>query len=138
MIKKDSFTLVEMLIVIIIVGIVAAIGMTQFSKTRDYASEKEAFSNLRLIQSAEKIYDMERTVYINCDSASWSDDQEACLNNALRTSLPTESNPNKKWDYESIGSTGCVHARRVSDGVTKCMGIGDAEPRNGTCGAGCP
>lgn len=137
MMKTNSFTLVEMLIVIIIVGIVAALGMTQFSKSRDYASEKEALSNLRLIQSAERIYDMERTVFINCDSANWSDNQEACLNNALRTSLPVEGSPNKKWDYEAIGSTGCVHARRVSDGVTRCMGLGDAEPRNGTCGVDC-
>lgn len=67
--KKDrGFTLVEMLIVIIIISILAALALPQFSKTKEYAIGKEAIANLKLISAAEKIYRMESTdqAYFSC------------------------------------------------------------------------
>jgi len=62
--KKDKgFTLVELLIVVVIVGILAALGLPQFTKAREHAMGKEAIVNLKLIAAAEKIYRMEASAY---------------------------------------------------------------------------
>ncbi len=93
-----GFTLIEMLIVIIIIGILAALALPQFGKTKEHALGKEAISNLKLIAAAEKIYRMEANAYYPIPAGSESNITN--INNYLKLSA-TEAN----WDY-SITSTG--------------------------------
>jgi prepilin-type N-terminal cleavage/methylation domain-containing protein len=57
--KNYGFTLVELLIVIAIVGILAAIALVRYGATQESAKSAEAFSVLSEIVSAEKRYAME-------------------------------------------------------------------------------
>lgn len=89
-----ALTLIEVLIIIIVVGILTALSLPQFSKTREHAIVKEATANLKLIAAAERIYRMEAGAYYPIylvDSPVGSVDD---INNNLRLSL-TERN----WDY---------------------------------------
>ncbi len=59
-------TMMELLVVIIIIGILAGIGYPSYIKAKEANVDKEAMIALKLIQSAEKIYYMERNAYAIC------------------------------------------------------------------------
>jgi prepilin-type N-terminal cleavage/methylation domain-containing protein len=54
--KREGFTLIELLIVIVIIGILAAIAIPKFGKTREKAYFKSMASDLRNLQSQQEIY----------------------------------------------------------------------------------
>jgi prepilin-type N-terminal cleavage/methylation domain-containing protein len=86
-----AFTLVEMIIVVMIVGILATIALPLFEKTRERTYDKEALVNLKLIQAAERIYAIEYTSYYNSLVADE-------LNDNLKLTLPAGNR--RLWDYE--------------------------------------
>jgi prepilin-type N-terminal cleavage/methylation domain-containing protein len=63
--KEKGFTLVEVLIVVIIIGILAAIGIPQFADSIEKAKGGEARAGLGHIQTAEKVYFAENEWYTN-------------------------------------------------------------------------
>lgn len=60
---SKAFTLVEVLIVVIIIGILASIGLPQFADSIEKAKGVEARAGLGHIQTGEKIYFAEREYY---------------------------------------------------------------------------
>jgi prepilin-type N-terminal cleavage/methylation domain-containing protein len=54
--RREGFTLIELLIVIVIIGILAAIAIPKFGKTREKAYFKAMMSDLRNLNSAQEIY----------------------------------------------------------------------------------
>ena len=61
--NRKGFTLVEVLIVVIIIGILAAIGIPQFAASIEKAKGGEARSGLGNIQTGEKVYYAENEKY---------------------------------------------------------------------------
>lgn len=61
--KKHSFTLVELLIVIVIIGILATLALPNFRRSREEVLGREAQASLKLIAAAERIYRMEYGTY---------------------------------------------------------------------------
>jgi len=129
MTKKNAITLLELLMVIIVVGVLAAFALPKFATTREHALGKEAMANLKLVAAAERIYRMETGVFLH-------DGNEGLINDHLRLSLPT-NNPN--WNYAVAGATGDVFsatATRTLAGngcvYTIAQGQDEAVP-NGSC-----
>ena len=56
--RLGGFTLVELLVVVLIIGILAAIGLPQYTKAVERARAVEAVTNLRALVTAEKVYQM--------------------------------------------------------------------------------
>jgi prepilin-type N-terminal cleavage/methylation domain-containing protein len=54
--KRDGFTLIELLIVIVIIGILAAIALPKLSKVRERGYFKAVMSDLRNLQTQQEIY----------------------------------------------------------------------------------
>jgi type IV pilus assembly protein PilA len=54
--RRAGFTLIELLIVIVIIGILAAIAIPKFGKTREKAYFKAIMSDLRNLNNQEEIY----------------------------------------------------------------------------------
>ncbi len=69
--KKTGFTLVELLVTIIILGILAGIGIPQYTKTIEKGKMREAEANLYIMYMAEKMYKLDHptTGYIDCSGA---------------------------------------------------------------------
>jgi type IV pilus assembly protein PilA len=53
---REGFTLIELLLVIVIIGILAAIAMPKFNRTRERAHFKALMSDLRNLQAQQELY----------------------------------------------------------------------------------
>ncbi len=89
---NKSFTLMELIAVIIIIGVLATLGLPQYAGMRERTIRQEADVNLLLIATAERIYRMENSAYYPLPAGS--DSVIATINSNLKLSL-TETN----WDY---------------------------------------
>jgi prepilin-type N-terminal cleavage/methylation domain-containing protein len=125
---KKGFTLLEALVTIVIISVLATIGMRQYSGQRELAMDKEASANLKLIQSAQRIYRMEFGGYIGCaDTAS--------VNTNLRLLLPTAS---ASWNYkvDDAGETTYTGKARRTGGPRVrnwCIDQGTETPYTSGC-----
>ncbi len=96
--NSRGFTILEILIVVVIVGILSVLGLVSFSGPKEQAVEREAQANLKLIAAAEKIYRMENGGYVNCtDTLS--------VNSLLALMIPASDS---NWKYRVTGSSGSV------------------------------
>jgi len=108
----------ELIAVVIIIGILAAIAIPRYTTSKERAIGKEAIANLKLIAVAEKIYRME-TNGANYYPDSGAETNIANINSNLKLSL-TETN----WDYSITGgaSTFTAYAdRQGSGGYLNCQ-----------------
>lgn len=129
--KKHSFTLVELLITIVIIGILATLALPNFRRSREQVLGREAQANLKLIAAAERIYRMEYGTY-------WPTSGDlgdiANINTNLKLLLGTaETN----WDY-TITTTGLPNpsftitaARQGAGGLLDCVYTFDDDDADG-------
>ena len=85
-----GFNLVELVVVTIVLGIIVAIAIPAYTRTRERILDKDAISSLQLIRAAETNYRMDNGAY----SASLG--TNAAINLGLRLSLVTI---NANWNY---------------------------------------
>jgi len=60
--KKSGFTLVEIMIVVAIIGLLAAIGIPSFNKARSNARTNKCINNLRITDASKEQYGMDEDV----------------------------------------------------------------------------
>ncbi len=129
--KENGFTLMETLVVIIIIGILSVIGITQYGSYKENVVEREAKENLKLIRAAQRIYRMESSTYYPASGVPISD--IATINTNLKLDIP--AGPQRNWNY-SVRNDGCGIATRLGGSTAYSLAINDAdqEPnKNGTC-----
>lgn len=59
--NRKGFTLIELMIVIAIIGILAAMAIPNFRKAREAARQKACYSNIRVILGALEMYNMDHS-----------------------------------------------------------------------------
>lgn len=142
-----SFTLIELIIVITIIGILVTFAMPAFMVTQEKALTKEAIANLKLIAAAEKIWRMEsaNNAYTSCNCTTPANcnvvppPAPGGCNYLLRLSLTTQN-----WTYAVVdanpgpGATFTATADRVSGPYSACIytitqGTTGDPPNNGAC-----
>jgi prepilin-type N-terminal cleavage/methylation domain-containing protein len=118
--NKRAFSLLELIVVLLIIGIMAIIALPQFRTARENALLQEAKSILKLIQAAEKIYGVENNFY-------WAYGTTALINTGLKLDIPLNNN----WAY-SVDTNGVLtnfRARAVRGGASIwCIQRTDTEP----------
>ncbi len=68
---KKGFTLIELMIVVAIIGILAAIAIPNFLRFQAKSKQSEAKTNLGGVFTAETAYFSENNAYANLDVVSW-------------------------------------------------------------------
>lgn len=63
--NRKGFTLIELMIVIAIIGILAAMAIPNFKKAREQAREKACYSNMRVLLGAIEMYNMDHSEMMN-------------------------------------------------------------------------
>ena len=69
--NKKGFTLIELMIVVAIIGILAAIAIPNFLKFQAKSKQSEAKTNLKGIYTAETAYFGENNQYSGFDDVNW-------------------------------------------------------------------
>ncbi len=76
MLSKKGFTLIEVLIVVIILGILATLAVPQFTRMISRARLAEAWAGLGAVRTAQSVYWMEKSAYagvitdLDCDASA--------------------------------------------------------------------
>jgi len=81
--SKDGFTLIELLIVVVIIGILAAIAIPKFSSTREKAYTASIRSDLRHVANLQESYFAEHHQYTTSTSALGFSDSEGVALSAI-------------------------------------------------------
>ena len=141
---KKSFTLLELVIVIVIIGILATLGFSQYYPLRERALDKEAEANLKLILAAERIWRMEdnsNDYYVSAGADAQA--HILAINHDLKLCLSAADNRN--WNYSAVADntadpkTCCIQAtRNGSDGRSwhihsSTTAIPDPQPESDVC-----
>lgn len=128
--NKSGFSLLETLIILIIVSILVSLGIVSFIKTMEATYDREAITNLKIMQCGQYSYMIsEGRYYPSLDNIS----DIASINNNL--SVFVSGGSSRAWNYTAY-STGCVQAERNGyDNRTWYMLINDTdeEPNSGAC-----
>lgn len=108
---RSGFTLVEIMVVVVIIGMLAALAVNQFSKIRMRSQDAAVLNNVRQLASASTQYFLE-----NGMSVASLTDLITAPNNAVKNlqTLASETYPLHYTQNEAIIVTGIAGARTIT------------------------
>ncbi|MDD5155743.1 MAG: type II secretion system protein [Candidatus Omnitrophica bacterium] len=110
--RRSGFTLLELIVVIVILGILATLGFTQYTKMVEKGRTAEARTVLGQLRSAQLAYHLEYGVYVGWD---------ACGCTPLSVSVPENCQTTHYFRYYCCWANGRVRAER-------CTGTAGKQP----------
>ncbi len=106
--NRAGFTLIELLIVVVIIGILAALAIPKFAATKDRAKLASVRTDLRNLMSSEEAYFADHASF--ADFATLQAKTNATLTPGNTVAITTNAS----------GYTATVTNASISTGITKC------------------
>jgi len=127
--NKFGFTIMELLVVLVIIGVLSTVAITQYRSQRERVLDKEAIAALKLMQQAQRIYHIDYGDYYPIGSESANnitvidDDLGVYLNN-------------KSWSFTTYsgGSSGAGTSTAARAGRSWKLDIDSVDP---VCSGSC-
>jgi prepilin-type N-terminal cleavage/methylation domain-containing protein len=119
--NRKGFTLVELMIVIAIIGILAAMAIPNFKKAREQAREKACYSNIRVLLGAIEMYNMDHSQMLGTVDQTKLTGAAGYLKAAVAC-------PESGGNYTAAGNL-------VTDGVISCSLHGTVDGSAGGAGS---
>ncbi len=90
--KQNGFTIVELLIVVVVIGILAAIVTVAYSGITQRARDSERLSEMKSIEKALFLYHVDNGGYPTCSNTTYvpGATQSACFMDSIESSLVPE------------------------------------------------
>lgn len=104
--QNSGFTLVELIIVVIVIGILAAVGMPQYTKAIEKARGAEASAGLQNIHQGEKIYYASNETYLPAGTAGTADTNGLSTGSNSDQSKLDINLPQTGWNFQVTTSPG--------------------------------
>jgi prepilin-type N-terminal cleavage/methylation domain-containing protein len=131
--SPDGFTLIELLIVVVIIGILAAVAIPQFSSTKEKAFDAAAKSDLRNLMSAQEAYLYDFGTYAS-STADLRTDENFNPSTGVNASVATDPPAGYKADASHGSSPNCFRIHIGPGGGEQLELVADAASGGGECG----
>ena len=127
---RKGFTLIELLIVVVIIGILAAIAIPKFANTKSKAYITAMKSDLRNLVTAEEAYFSDSSAYLNLSSPSdTTTNPDFHFNNSTGVSWPKAVAGGGYWSatvtHSALPGTSCGISMNTSNPVDAAAPEGD-------------
>ncbi len=119
--NKKGFTLIELLIVVVIIGILAAIAIPKFANTKEKAYIASMKADLRNLVTAQEAYFSEKTAYGDMTALGSS------YSTSAGVTVVTTPDAGKGWEA-SASHTGTDQTCVIKTGSKVASGETDGEP----------
>ena len=103
---KKAFTMVELIIVVIIIGILASFAVPAYMNAQNKAKAKQLFADMELLMAAEKIYRTENGDWLECWEPLIGQPPISC-NQALRLNMSMKYGQTYSLDFISFKKDEC-------------------------------
>ena len=114
--KRQGFTMVEIMIVALIIGMLAMIAIPAFAKARTRSREKVCINNLRQISAAKEQWAMETNQAAGVSADSLKDDVSAYLKRG-EPDCPATAGSTDDYTYGNVGAEGSPAYPTCNSGV---------------------
>lgn len=112
--KEAAFTLVELLVAVVIIGILAVVGLSQFFTAQARSRDAQRKENLSSVVEALELYYNDHGVYpVVVGGLPWGGplrDGDESRGTLYMATLPNDPVKNLKYDYQSDGTSYKLYA----------------------------
>lgn len=130
---ERGFTLIELLIVVVIIGVLAAVAIPQFSSSKEQAFDAAAKSDLRNLMSAQEAYLYDFGTYAS-STEDLETDENFNASTGVEASVALDGPAGYKADASHEGSSRCYRVHMGPSGDERIARVDDASSGGGECG----